>query len=249
MAKRFRTDRARGADAAGSLLLALELGGLKADEDTEAATEYLLRLDRNQGYWVAYNNRPPSEGSAFSPTYLALRGLKRFGSKAQHKRIAVRLEQALRWLRATPARDNEDRVYRLLALDLAGAPRADVQAAAQDLARTQRKDGGWAQTDQLSSDAYATGSALAALHWAGRMAVRDWAFQRGLAFLLATQKPDGSWYVKTRSKPLQTYFDAGFPYGKDQFISCAATGWAATALALACPVPDRTERLATPRAD
>ena len=50
------------------------------------------------------------------------------------------------------------------------------------------------------------------------------------------QRPDGSWHVRSRSKPFQTYFESGFPHGKDQFISMAATGWATTALALACPL-------------
>jgi hypothetical protein len=40
-------------------------------------------------------------------------------------------------------------------------------------------------------------------------------------------------HVATRSKPIQTYFETGFPHGPDPFISSAATGWAATALGLA----------------
>jgi hypothetical protein len=56
--------------------------------------------------------------------------------------------------------------------------------------------------------------------------------------LLKTQQADGTWHVVTRSKPIQTYFETGFPHGKDQFISSAATGWAATALALAIEQAD-----------
>jgi hypothetical protein len=51
--------------------------------------------------------------------------------------------------------------------------------------------------------------------------------------LLKTQRPDGTWHVVTRSRPIQKYVETGFPHGKDQFISSAATGWAATALGLA----------------
>jgi hypothetical protein len=54
-------------------------------------------------------------------------------------------------------------------------------------------------------------------------------------FLLKTQREDGSWLVRSRSKPFQTYFESGFPHGKDQFISMAATGWATAALSLALP--------------
>jgi hypothetical protein len=87
----------------------------------------------------------------------------------------------------------------------------------------------------MDSDAYATGTALVALHQAGRLPTTDPAYQRGVAFLLKTQREDGSWLVRKRSKPFQSYYESGFPHGKDQFISITATGWATTALALTCP--------------
>ena len=61
------------------------------------------------------------------------------------------------------------------------------------------------------------------------------AYRRGLQYLLSSQGDDGSWHVESRSKPFQKYFESGFPDGKDQFISLAASSWAATALALALP--------------
>jgi hypothetical protein len=86
----------------------------------------------------------------------------------------------------------------------------------------------------MESDAYATGSALVALHQAGGLPTADLAYQRGVRFLIRNQLDDGSWHVKSRSKPFQEYFESGFPHGADQFISIAASSWAATALALAC---------------
>jgi hypothetical protein len=65
----------------------------------------------------------------------------------------------------------------------------------------------------------------------------DAAYKRGVQFLLDTQQEDGSWYVKTRALAFQPYFDAGFPYGFDQWISTAATTWATMALMLAEPAP------------
>ena len=62
-------------------------------------------------------------------------------------------------------------------------------------------------------------------------------YQQGVRFLLNSQFEDGSWFVRSRSIPFQPYFESGFPYGKDQFISMAASSWALTALALACPKP------------
>src|SRR5215813_1842677 len=48
----------------------------------------------------------------------------------------------------------------------------------------------------------------------------------------STQLEDGSWYVRTRASPIQPYFESGFPHGRDQWISAAATNWATMALAL-----------------
>ena len=122
-------------------------------------------------------------------------------------------------------------------MQVAGASDDEVRRATTDLLRTQRDDGGWAQLADLPSDAYATGSALVALHQAGGIATEAAAYQKGLSYLVSTQHADGSWHVTTRSKPIQTYFESGYPHGKDQFISIAAAGWSTTALALALPKP------------
>ena len=36
--------------------------------------------------------------------------------------------------------------------------------------------------------------------------------------------------MRTRAPPIQPHFDSDFPHGPDQFISAAATNWAAMAL-------------------
>jgi hypothetical protein len=41
--------------------------------------------------------------------------------------------------------------------------------------------------------------------------------------------------VVSWSNPFQTYFESGFPHGKDQFISITASSWAAAALGLSTP--------------
>lgn len=238
------------ADTAGYALVTLELGGWRADETTAAVTKYLLLRDADLDHWRANSPRPPSEGSNFTTSYVALRGLAAFRTADQQEQFERRREQVRQWLIKTPAKDHEDRVFRLLGLKLAGAGTGDIEAAVKDLTDTQRADGGWAQlarnvggggeppTAATQSDAYATGTALVALHQAGGLSTSDPAYQRGLRYLLASQQPDGTWHVVTRSKPIQKYFETGFPYGKDQFISSAATGWAATALGLAIEPAD-----------
>lgn len=223
------------ADTAGYALWALENGGWKPDATTAAVTEYLLRWQKDLEHWKPQSRRPPTEQSLFTSTHVALRGLKTFGTPEQRERIEQRFAQVRAWLVKTPAQDTEDRVFRLRALQVAGVPEADLRQAAQDLLQTQQADGGWTQLGEMETDAYATATALVALHQAGGVATTDGAYRKGLGFLLAKQLADGSWHVKTRSKPIQAYFESGYPHGADQFISISAAGWATTALALALP--------------
>lgn len=239
------------ADTAGSALMALELGKWERDETTSAVAEYLLLHQADRDPWSGASIRPPSEGSPFTTTFASLRGLAAFQTEAQKERVEKRKKQAREWLLKATAKDHEDRVFRLWGLQAAGAQPEEIAAAAKELISKQREDGGWSQIDapieikregdktekiEPASDPYATGSALVALHQAGEMNTMDTAHQRGLAYLLKSQKPDGSWHVKSRSKPFQKYFETGFPYEKDQFISSAATSWAVTAMALGRPL-------------
>jgi hypothetical protein len=71
---------------------------------------------------------------------------------------------------------------------------------------------------------------LVALKESGTVKAIDAAYKNGARFLMNTQMEDGSWFVRSRTIPFQPYFDAGFPYGPDQFVSAAATNWATMAL-------------------
>jgi hypothetical protein len=236
-AENYRKGQGQGgrADTAGYALFALSAGSWEPDATTEAVTEYLLQIDRDLDHWKTASNRPPSEASRFTTTYLALRGLQAFGTEKQKDKIDARIGKVKQWVIKSEPKDTEDQVFRLLALGLLRVEPAVLTEARQVLLRLQRPDGGFAQIPSLSSDAYATGSALFALHRAGGLNVSDPAYQRGLRFLIDTQLKDGSWHVKSRSKPFQLYFESGFPHGKDQFISIAASSWATAALAQALP--------------
>lgn len=221
---------------AGYALWTLAMAGWTRTPATDAVAEYLLLFKKDDDYWRMTSNRPPSETSHFTATYLALRGLQAFGTPEQAERVAKRVQAAKGWLAKTPAKDTEDRVFRLWAMKRAGCDSAELEAAARELLKTQQPDGGWAQLDAMKSDAYATGSVLVALHEAGMLQANAEPYRRGVKYLLATQLEDGSWHVRSRSKPFQTYFESGFPHGKDQFISSAASGWATTALVLSLPL-------------
>ena len=220
---------------AGYALWTLELGGRKSDTTTDAVAEYLLRWQSDLDHWKPQTVRPPSEESLFTISYVALRGLKTFGTSTQRDRIAERTARVRSWVLKAPAANTEDRVFRLWALKYSATDAGELTHASQNLLAIQREDGGWGQLPDLPTDSYATGTALVALHQAGGLATTDPAYRRGLAWLMGAQKADGSWHVRTRSEPIQTYYESGYPHGKDQFISIAAAGWSTTALALALP--------------
>jgi squalene cyclase len=129
-----------------------------------------------------------------------------------------------------------------MALHLSGAATSVLSAAAQTLVREQKEDGGWSQNPHLGADPYATGVVLSTLAEAGLLKPSDRAYQRGIAYLLRTQFPDGSWYVRSRSPKLQPYFQSAFPYEHDQWISAAATARAVMALAPVAALQARASR-------
>ena len=102
----------------------------------------------------------------------------------------------------------------------------------RELLALQRPDGGWAQTPYLRSDAYATGQVLYTLRQLGVPATNA-GLQRGTAYLQRTQAADGTWHVVNRAMKLQPYFQGGFPYDHDQWISHAGSAWAVMGLASA----------------
>jgi hypothetical protein len=220
-------------DTKGYALWALDIGQHAPDDTTEAMVEYVLNYQKALGTWKITVDRPPAEASNFTTNYVALRGLNRYGNAKQREAIATRAVAVKQWLESANAVDTEDQVFRLrLAYEL-NLPADQVDGFVQKLLSEQDADGGWAQERGMKPDAYATGSVLVALHEAGGLSCRHSAWQRGLGYLLRTQKPDGSWHVVSRAKPLMEYFESGFPHGKDQFISAFATGWATEALLMA----------------
>ena len=149
--------------------------------------------------------------------------------------------KAMTWLEKARPETTQDRAFQALAFEWASGGSTAARNAARALLALQQSDGGWSQLPGLASDAYATGQALFALNLAGKLPIADAAFQRGIDYLLRTQAADGSWHVKSRSIWLQPYFESGFPYGQDQFISTAGTAWAAMALATAADPGGATE--------
>lgn len=215
-------------------LLGLGVEGIPPSYITDAVTSCLASLQHPEGDWhsLAADIRPPLSGSPLVTTALAIRGLKKYLAPGRRDEIKTRIERALAYIRGAVPRDTQDETYKLLGLLWAGVPDAETGAQTRRLLALQRYDGGWGQVPTMAPDAYSTGQALYALHASGRTPTFD-AYRNGVDYLLRTQLEDGTWFVRSRAFGFQPYFESGFPHGKDQFISAAATSWAAIALAYA----------------
>lgn len=235
--EKYRSGRGQGGgpDMASFSLWTLELAGRKPDEITAAVTGYLLERNRSRDHWLRNSTRSPSMSSDTNTSYFVIRALNRFGTESQQPLIKDRIEQARNWFLNLKPDSTEERVFQLRAFLELGVAESRTKAAVQQLVALQNSDGGWSQLPDMTSDAYATGTVLVALQRSGEVPTSAPTIQRGIQYLLATQQADGSWHVKSRANPFQTYFETGYPHGKDQFISVTAGSWATVALLLALP--------------
>jgi squalene cyclase len=220
---------AGGSHAVAYNLLGLAAENWPADPVTDAMAQYVKNQQRSDGAWTVREARPPLNSSDIQSTATAMRALQFYGLKSRRAEYDRAVERAADWLAQAQPTTNEDRVFQILGLVWAAKPER-TRAIAKELLAGQRSDGGWSQTVSLSSDAFATGQALFALRESGVLKPSDAAYRRGAQFLISTQLEDGSWYVRSRAVPIQPYFESGFPHGRDQFISAAATSWAVIGL-------------------
>jgi ankyrin repeat protein len=225
----------------GHELIAAHDAGYPSTLSLAAYARRLAHLQTPDGHWISSDRRPPQSHSQWSATEVSLEAIQDYLPQRLESEKRGTFQRAQKWLTKAEPESTEDRANQVLALSIAGAPRQVIAGAAKKLLAEQRTDGGWAQIPFRDSDAYATGLALYALHEAGAISTSAPAYQRGLRFLLDSQKTDGSWYIRTRLVyPIQIsppYMETGFPYGKDQIISELGTTWATIAIALAIDRP------------
>lgn len=220
-----------GPDTVSYILMGMAAENYPADEATDAMARYLKMRQSSNGRWPIGTQRPPIESSDIELTAVSMRALQVYAPKPQRVEYAKAVQLAAIWLSTAQPRTGEDRAYQLLGLSWSHAKRETIQKYGRELLTQQHSDGGWSQLPTLESDAYATGQALVALKEAGVVTTTDPAYKRGVQFLLNSQFEDGSWFVKSRAVKIQPYFESGFPFGPDQWISAAATNWAVMALA------------------
>jgi len=221
------------------LLMAARAAGIRPDLTTGVYARRIARWQREDGHWITSDFRPPHSSSMFTATATAVLAVQSYLPAESSAERTAAVRRAREWLIRTGPQSTEDAAFRLMGLVWADASPEETRAAGRDLIERQRSDGGWPQLPRYDSDAYSTGEALYALREAG-VPVSDRAWQKGLKFLVATQARDGTWRVRSRMiSPAEVspeYFATGFPYGKDEFLSYAASCWATMALMSALPV-------------
>jgi ankyrin repeat protein len=209
------------------------MNGSAADEYTDAIVRYLVAMQTPAGNWHApQGRRPPMNAGEYQAAALAIYAMRQYAPAGMRGDAARAVARAAAWLERQEPANTQDRAFQLLGLHWAGAGQAAIQRAGKALAAMQGESGGWSQLPTMPADAYATGQAVYALQEAARLSPAAAAVARGVRWLRETQRGDGSWHVPTRSIWFQPYFESGFPYGHDQWISAAGTAWATMALAL-----------------
>ena len=145
---------------------------------------------------------------------------------------AVRTK-ALEWLdaRKLPDVSHQAVALRLLAAVRLARPQDELAPLVAELLRRQNEDGGWRQTADRPSDAFATGQTLYVLKCAG-VGTDQPAIQKGIAYLLKTQTKEGNWEMVSRPVVGAPSNDKPNNTGP---ISYAATAWATMGLSRAVP--------------
>lgn len=227
--------------------------GLPKNLYLAAFARRIAKLQKQEGYWVVSDRRPPQSQSYFSATVFAIEAIRDYlPDRITAERDAV-IARAKTWLLKVEPRGTEDEAMTLFGLKSADATPEEIAPIAKRLLSEQRADGGWAQLPTRQSDAYATGQSLVALNEAGALATTDSAYRRGVDFLLKTQAEDGSWHVETRLQaPVNLSpppFDFKLPYNDDYIISYFGTAWGSQALMLTLPRLPSPEKIYDAAAD
>lgn len=163
-----------------------------------------VKADQTEnGSWLSWpETRPPifghSDRRATSLAALALLPAAATGDVAA-KAAADRAEQ---FLSSSPdENDPQPIALRLVLCQRLGHSKKKLEPLVARILANQNDDGGWSQTDDMTSDAWATGQALYAIAHAG-LRRDNCSIQRAHQFLADSQRDDGSWPMTSRpTKP------------------------------------------------
>lgn len=179
------------------------------------------------GSWASWpETRPPIFGNSDERT-TALATLALLPAAAMGDDSAkIARDKGVQWLAGTTTDDDPQSIaLRLVLWQRLGRPAKELEPLAKRIQARQNVDGGWSQTDDMLSDAWATGQALYALSHTG-IRPDNPTINRAQSFLIKTQRDDGSWPMTSRPiKPGGEGSKSLIP------ITAAGTAWAVMGLA------------------
>jgi hypothetical protein len=187
-----------------ALLFALGLGAdPKPDSISRDGMKLLIETVKSDqtenGSWAAWpETRPPIFGpSDETMTALAVLSLRPAVATGDESAKTV-FDKGMKWLTETKTDDDPQSIaMRLVLWRRLDRPEQEWKPLVDRIIARQNTDGGWSQSKDMASDAWATGQALYALAHAG-FKPSDPAITRGQAFLVKTQREDGSWPMTSR---------------------------------------------------
>jgi hypothetical protein len=223
-----------------AIYFALALGSdPRPDPASQKGLNLLLKTveaeQTENGSWSTWpGTRPPIFGSSDeSLTALATLALLPAAATGDKQAKSAR-DKGIKWLADTKTDDDPQSIaLRLVLWNRLGRPAREWEPLVKRIKERQNADGGWSQTKDMASDAWATGQALHALAYAG-LKPSEAVIARGQAFLIRTQRADGSWPMTSRPTA---------PGGKGSTslipITGAGSAWAVQGLVRSASPPGR----------
>jgi hypothetical protein len=210
-----------------TLYMAHALNALPADDPRVAAgwrklADHWSAAQMDDGSLAGRVGRPPIFNSPQILTRFAATAL------ADRRAVGVFDDELPQRLADYLQREPVDDTHQGLVLRLLSAVQVDDPqrpALLGELLALQRADGGWSQSADRPSDAFATGQTLYVLYRAG-VPVDDRAVLRGLQYLAASQNDDGTWLMTSRPDP-----ETGRPADNLNPITYAAAAWSVIGMA------------------
>jgi hypothetical protein len=152
--------------------------------------------DGSWSHWPGLR-QPIFVGSDECVSILEVLALLAAANAGDAEAIAAR-DRGVAWLsQHTSDEDPQTIALRIILWSKLGRPSEESQAWVDLIRSRQNADGGWSQTSEMASDAWATGQALYALAASGAPA-DDPTVARGQQFLISTQREDGGWAMTSR---------------------------------------------------
>lgn len=219
-------DKNKGGQVESTNVLLGQVGAAPADEKTaemlKAARTFILNAQQEDGSWKYAGQGQDRPGAEANET-TTMGAVLALAAGGDDETITASRGRALAWLdKNRTGTGNEALVLRFqLEQKFGDAERA--RGLIDELLARQNADGDWNWSKTRASDPFARGQSLYALGLAGRGG-DDAGVQKAWKYLLAAQRPDGSWFAPTKK-----------PKGDNNISTYWGSAWAVIGLARTLP--------------